>query len=149
MLPHILANILVIACSLALVGQSADILEWMGLTAKANLERELMIPMRDGVGHSTAVIRPTNVTGRFPIILIRTPYDKDGELADPVITSLVNHGYAIVIQNERGREWSEGKYQFLAGARNDGYDRINLIVQQPWSNGKVGPSDAPPVRSTN
>ncbi len=121
-----------------LEAQSADILERMGLASKATLEREIMVPMRDGVRLSTALIRPINVTGPLPIILIRTPYEKDGELLDTALALLVSHGYALVIQNERGTEWSEGKYQFLVGARNDGYDTINWIVQQPWSNGKVG-----------
>lgn len=119
--------------------QSADILEQMGLAGKANLEREIMVPMRDGIRLSTAVIKPLNDPGRLPVILIRTPYNKDGELLDySVFKSLVAQGYAIVIQNERGTEWSEGNYHLLGGARNDGYDAIDWIARQPWSNGKVG-----------
>ena len=122
----------------AVLAQSADILERMGLASKATLEREIMVSMRDGVRLSTAVIRPADVTGPLPIILIRTPYNKDGELEDKILTTLVLNGYAIVVQNERGTEWSEGKYYLLPGARNDGYDTVSWIVQQPWSNGRVG-----------
>jgi putative CocE/NonD family hydrolase len=50
----------------------------------------------------------------------------------------VRQGYAIVVQNERGTEWSEGRHRFLAGARNDGYDALTWIASQPWSNGRVG-----------
>src|SRR5258708_26901843 len=128
-----------VGASSTLLGQSADILERMGLAGKAELEREIMVPMRDGIRLSTAVIRPLNAAARLPVILLRTPYDKDGELLDySLFKSLVPAGYAIVIQNERGTEWSEGKYRCLAGARNDGYDTIDWIAQQPWSNGKVG-----------
>ena len=128
-----------VGASFTLLGQSADILERMGLAGKAELEREIMVPMRDGIRLSTAVIRPLTAPARLPVILLRTPYDKDGELLDySLFKSLVPAGYAIVIQNERGTEWSEGKYRFLAGARNDGYDTIEWIARQPWSNGKVG-----------
>jgi len=124
--------------SVAVFAQSADTLDRMGLASKATMERGIMVPMRDGTRLSTAVIRPTNVSGPVPIILIRTPYDKNGELEDKILTTLVQRGYAIVVQNERGTEWSEGKYYFLPRARDDGYDTISWIVQQPWSNGKVG-----------
>ena len=122
----------------AMLAQSSDALERMGLTSKATLEREIMVPMRDGVRLSTGLIRPNGAQGRIPTILIRTPYNKDGELEDKVLTALVQEGYAVVIQNERGTGWSEGEYHFLPGAKNDGYDTLSWIVQQPWSNGKVG-----------
>lgn len=119
--------------------QNADAWEHSGLAAKATLEREIMVPMRDGVRLSTAVIRPNEAPERVPTILIRTPYSKDSELEpDQLTQNLVARGYAFVIQNERGTGWSEGTHRFLVGARADGYDTISWIVHQPWSNGKVG-----------
>lgn len=118
--------------------QTLDAWEHSGLAAKATLQREIMVPMRDGVRLSTAVIRPNEPAAPLPSILIRTPYNKDEELEGSKLKALVPRGYAFVIQNERGTGWSEGKHQFLAGARNDGYDTISWIVRQPWSNGKVG-----------
>jgi len=115
--------------------QSADFLDKLGLASKATMEREVMVPMRDGVRLSTTIIKPADATGRLPVVLVRTPYQKDGE---DEVAGLVVHGYAVVIQNERGTGWSEGQYQFLAGARNDGYDTISWIAGQPWSNGNVG-----------
>ena len=121
-------------------GQSAKYWENSGLNAKATLDREIMVPMRDGVRLSTSVIRPKGVTGPVPVILIRTPYDRDGELQhqDKLVSAWISGGYALVLQNERGVGWSEGRYQFVGGARNDGYDTISWIAKQPWSNGKVG-----------
>jgi len=135
---RIVTCVLLPGSPIAIFAQSADTLERMGLASKATLEREIMVPMRDGVRLSTAVIRPSNVRGPMPVILIRTPYDKNGELEDKILATLVLRGYAIVVQNERGTEWSEGKYHFLPRSREDGYDTISWIVQQPWSNGKVG-----------
>src|SRR5262249_23809721 len=119
--------------------QTTDAWQQSGVAAKATLEREIMVPMRDGVRLSTAVIRPNEPPGPVPTILIRTPYNKDLELEPGQLTQdLVARGYAFVIQNERGTGWSEGKHRFLVGARDDGYDTVSWIVRQPWSNGKVG-----------
>ncbi len=51
---------------------------------------------------------------------------------------LLENGYAVVHSNERGRYWSGGEYEYLANAGADGYDTIDWISKQPWSNGKVG-----------
>lgn len=118
--------------------QSVIAWEHSQLSSKAKLEGEIMVPMRDGVRLSTAVIRPNEPSTSLPTILIRTPYNKDQELDGTELKDLVGRGYAFVIQNERGTGWSEGRHQFLAGARNDGYDTISWIVRQPWSNGRVG-----------
>lgn len=63
-----------------LEAQRADLLSHAGITDLATLERMIMVPMRDGIRLSTAVIRPKTVSGPLPTVLIRTPYLKDGEL---------------------------------------------------------------------
>ncbi|HEY1526593.1 MAG TPA: CocE/NonD family hydrolase [Candidatus Angelobacter sp.] len=120
--------------------QKPDILEKIGIRTGYTVDREIMVPMRDGVRLSTAVLRPAKISGPMPVILIRTPYLKDQELLGlkDLYSFLLLHGYILVVQSERGTGWSEGQYQILAGARNDGYDTLNWIVAQPWSNGKVG-----------
>jgi uncharacterized protein len=118
--------------------QTTDAWEHSGLAEQASLQREIMVPMRDHVRLSTAVILPNQRSGSLPTVLTRTPYNKDVALTDWWVKDLVSRGYAFVIQNERGTGWSEGKHQFLAGARNDGYDTLSWIANQPWSNGKVG-----------
>lgn len=133
-----LGTMLVAGLPATSMAQRPDLLQWLGVADQATLERMIMVPMRDGVRLSTAVVRP-RIDGRVPTVLIRTPYLKDGELRNrPLFSRLVREGYAIVVQNERGTEWSEGTHRFLAGARNDGYDALTWIAGQPWSNGRVG-----------
>ena len=77
---------------------------------------------------------------KLPVILIRTPYTPSSEvselLAPALLARAVRSGYAIVIVNDRGTQWSEGQYQWLKGANQDGSDILDWITQQPWSNGK-------------
>ena len=127
---------LVLAATTA-AAQRADLLQRMGVADIATMERMIMVPMRDGIRLSTAVIRPRG-GAKLPTVLVRTPYLKEGEVRSPLFARLVREGYAIVIQNKRGTEWSEGTHRFLAGARTDGYDALSWIVAQPWSNGRVG-----------
>ena len=98
----------------------------------------LMLPMRDGIRLATVVIRP-RADGRHPTLLIRTPYqtvslDRDGDLHKKLFAA----GYAMVIQNERGSEWSEGDFGFLTKTTADGQDTLDWIAAQAWSNGRVG-----------
>jgi putative CocE/NonD family hydrolase len=110
-----------------------------GQEAAWHADKELFVPMRDGIHLSTDVYRPKGAAGPLPTILIRTPYNRDRADAMSRLATWLEQGYALVVQNERGRFFSEGDYStFLAGAATDGYDTIDWIVKQPWSNGKVG-----------
>jgi uncharacterized protein len=131
---------LLFSLSTPVLAQKPDILEKIGIHTGYTVDREIMVPMRDGVRLSTAVLRPEKIAERMPVILIRTPYLKDEELLGlkDLVSFLLQQGYILVVQSERGTGWSEGQYQILAGARNDGYDTVSWIVAQPWSNGKVG-----------
>jgi predicted acyl esterase len=75
--PLALAAALLLSTALA---QKPDILERIGIHTGYTVDREIMVPMRDGVRLSTAVLRPEKVAERMPVILIRTPYLKDEEL---------------------------------------------------------------------
>jgi putative CocE/NonD family hydrolase len=98
----------------------------------------LMLPMRDGVRLATVVIRP-KADGAFPVLLVRTPYPATSLPApDGLFKALFEKDYAIVIQNERGSEWSEGDFGLLTRTTADGQDTLDWIVEQDWSNGKVG-----------
>jgi putative CocE/NonD family hydrolase len=105
-------------------------------------EEKILVPMRDGIGLDTNVFFPRDGEPPYPVILIRSPYQLEHILQrwmkSGQIQLFLENGYAIAFQNERGRYWSEGEYTLLAGAREDGYDTIDWIVRQPWSNGKVG-----------
>jgi hypothetical protein len=98
----------------------------------------LMLPMRDGVRLATIVVRPT-ADGRYPALLVRSPYPNtslDG--FGGLFKALFEKDYAVVLQNERGSEWSEGEFGFLAGTTADGQDTLDWIARQEWSNGRVG-----------
>ena len=92
--------------------------------------------MRDGVHLSANIFRPGE-NGRFPTILLRTPYGKGRGLA-PQYQDFVEHGYAVMIQDVRGRHRSEGVFRPLEQEPADGDDTLKWIARQPWSDGKVG-----------
>jgi len=101
-------------------------------------ELEVYVRMRDGVHLSTDVMLPKGGTGKLPTLLVRTPYDKT---RGPTVLDrlFLKQGYAVVLQSERGRYFSEGRYDnYLQGASTDGYDTLEWIVNQPWCNGRVG-----------
>jgi uncharacterized protein len=100
--------------------------------------RELHVPvaMRDGLHLSANVFLPDD-HGRFPTILIRTPYGKGTGLVSNW-QALVDHGYAVVVEDVRGRYESEGTFEPLTQEPSDGNDTLNWIARQTWSDGKVG-----------
>jgi uncharacterized protein len=114
------------------------------LQAEAIVERKIMMPMRDGVRLATDVYRPKD--GRpAPVMFVRTPYNFnywDVRLGAPRDMSAaldwVQRGYVYVQQNERGKFFSEGEWDILGPPLSDGYDAIDWLAKQPWSNGRVG-----------
>ena len=107
-----------------------------------DVEKEIFVTMRDGVRLSTDVYLPRGATGELGTVLIRTPYDKDvaeGAVRMGWTEYFARQGYAVVVQNERGLQFSEGVFRdYLSGAGADGSDTVDWIVAQPWSNGRVG-----------
>jgi uncharacterized protein len=99
--------------------------------------KNLMVPMRDGVRLATDIYFPAQdgarLEGKFPAILERTPYNKDGSLA--YLLPFVRHGYVVVCQDTRGRYASEGVWHMMTDDVNDGYDTAQWLVGQPWSDG--------------
>jgi uncharacterized protein len=95
--------------------------------------------MRDGVELSADVYRP-NSAGRFPTILLRTPYNKvsGGKLAVERMRNYVARGYVVVNMDVRGRGDSDGVFTPWRQEGKDGYDSIEWCAAQPWCNGKVG-----------
>ena len=97
------------------------------------------VPMRDGVHLATDVYLPDGA-GRYPVILIRTPYNKnnEAEVADAIF--FASRGYAVAIQDCRGRFDSEGAWTPFVNEALDGYDAQTWCGTRPWSSGKVGTS---------
>ena len=106
----------------------------------ATIEKKMMVPMRDGIRLATDIYLPKTAEGPLPTIFLRTPYNfnKLGERSLKAIIEAIEHGYAYVQQNERGKFFSEGEWEILGFPRTDGFDALGWIAAQPWSNGKVG-----------
>ena len=144
----------VIASGLLLAGQAqpqihlvSDEVRRAALASEANIERMVMVPMRDGVHLASRVYLPKNADGPFPTILWRSPYNFSEKMVPNLEYSDANlkfaldairHGYAFVMQYERGKFFSEGEWEILGHPRTDGHDTLTWIAEQPWSNGKVG-----------
>ncbi len=111
------------------------------LYAQTFLQETVMVPMRDGVQLATDVYR-MNDNLSHPVILYRTPYNKDTDGFDDDTIKLLNVlGYIYIAQDCRGRFHSEGVDSVFLndgwGKLQDGYDTIDWIVGQSWCNGKV------------
>ena len=106
------------------------------------IERDVPVPMRDGVVLRADVYRPADdATGPWPVLLERTPYDKgyyltSGMPLDPLRAA--ERGYAVVIQDVRGRFASEGEFYSFVNEADDGYDTVEWCAEQTWCDGAVG-----------
>jgi len=99
--------------------------------------------MRDGKRLVADIYKPEGSAAPLATILIRTPYSRkalraEGEGARSPATFFARHGYAVVVQDVRGKYDSEGDFSFAGNDGADGYDTIEWIASRPWSNGRVG-----------
>jgi uncharacterized protein len=103
---------------------------------------EYMVRMRDGVRLATDVYlpEPTDATVPGPVILVRLPYDKSGDYAfmPEIALYMTRRRYRVVVQDVRGKFRSEGETLPFINEVYDGYDTIEWITGQPWSDGTVG-----------
>ena len=109
------------------------------------LEENIMVPARDGVDLATDVYYPTArgsdspLPGKHPTLLHRTPYNKtEVEQSSNFCRWFARRGYIAVIQDCRGCFRSDGDVNFLLPEAEDGFDTMQWIKEQDWSNGKVG-----------
>ncbi|MEX2583283.1 MAG: CocE/NonD family hydrolase [Gemmatimonadota bacterium] len=105
--------------------------------AESALHTEYLVEMRDGVKLATSVYLPPG-DGPWPVVLQRTPYNKAG--GAQMQKRYTDSGYAFAIQDQRGRFRSDGVYSAHENELEDGYDTVEWIAQQRWSNGRVGVS---------
>ena len=104
------------------------------------VEKDLRVAMRDGVDLATDVYRPA-LGGPFPTLLERIPYNKDVyAMASGWLDVLraAREGFAVVVQDTRGRYQSGGTFHPFADEGSDGADTIAWAANQPWSTGSVG-----------
>jgi len=110
--------------------------ELSGQVYKVIEEMDVKVPMRDGIRLSTNIYRPDG-PGRFPVLLMRSPYGNSGP-GDSEAGFFVKNGYAVVLQDTRGRYESEGIFDAMQPEALDGYDTQQWIGEQSWCNGKIG-----------
>jgi uncharacterized protein len=101
-----------------------------------SVDRNVPVPMRDGVVLFADVYRPSG-PGPYPALLQRTPYDKQNG-GTPFVLRAAGSGYAVVVQDARGRFESEGRFDAFVNERQDGYDTLEWLAAQPWCNGDAG-----------
>ena len=111
---------------------------------------EARVIMRDGIALSTDIYLPAG-EGPYPVLIERTPYNKRGtsrhektaakptsQTRPEVAHWFAARGYAVVMQDCRGRYGSQGTFTKYVNEAEDGFDTLNWIIQQPWCNGKIG-----------
>ncbi len=135
------------------------------LESVSTVEKKVMVPMRDGVKLAADIYLPKGAPGSdradsahraenaddedadpdeamtpVPTILWRTPYNfnKLRKSRIELMIPALERGFAFMIQNERGKFFSQGEWEILGFPRTDGYDTLEWIQAQEWSNGKVG-----------
>lgn len=103
------------------------------------VERNVAVPMRDGTILRADITRPAE-GGPYPVLVCRTPYNKDGQTKGA--PKYARAGYIVVTQDSRGRYESDGRYEsfvrFETNNGRDGYDTVEWAAKLPGSTGKVG-----------
>lgn len=124
-----------------LLGQDTSHREMQPSPLPAFIEfQDVSIPMRDRVVLKADVFVPPG-TGRWPAILVRTPYSRKSK-GTQSFSVFAEYGYAVVLEDIRGRYGSGGSFGSVKQEGPDGSDTINWIAKQPWSNGRVGMTGA-------
>ena len=133
--------------SQAQIHMLSDTVRRDALASEAQIERMVMVPMRDGVRLASRVYIPRDAEGPLPAILWRSPYNfsekmqPNPDYSDANLKfalDAIRHGYIFIMQNERGKFFSDGDWEILGRPRTDGHDTLTWIAAQSWSNGKVG-----------
>lgn len=105
------------------------------------VDRSVFIKMRDGIRLATDLYLPkTDAAAKAPVVLIRTPYGNTPghSFYEAPAAFFASHGYVVAVQDKRGRFRSEGLYVAEGGDADDGYDTVDWLSKQSWSNGRIG-----------
>src|SRR5438445_5311262 len=127
----------------ALAGQGPSTL----ISADIIIQHDVPMKTRDGVMLRADVYRPDSAD-KFPVILMRTPYDKSVNWAVSPVFKMVPRGYVVIIQDVRGRYASEGEWYPFRHEQADGFDTVEWAAALPNSDGKVGMMGASYVGAT-
>ena len=103
------------------------------------IQHDVPMKTRDGVTLYADIYRPkASNNEKFPVILMRTPYDKNVSWAVSPVFKMVPRGYVVIIQDVRGRYTSQGEWYPFRHEQADGYDTVEWAAALPFSDGKVG-----------
>jgi len=111
------------------------------------VQHDVPMKTRDGLTLYADIYRP-NSTGKWPVILMRTPYDKSVGWAVGPVYKMVPRGYVVIIQDVRGRYTSDGEWYPFRHEQADGYDAVEWAAALPFCDGKVGMMGASYVGAT-
>ena len=106
-------------------------------THRVRIENDVRVPMRDGITVSVDIYRP-DASGRFPSILIRTPYNNNTDQAVAQGKWFAERGYVMIQADVRGKFDSAGDFYPFKNEPDDGFDTDEWIAKQPWFDGKLG-----------
>ena len=100
-------------------------------------ERSVPVQLKDGVRLAADIYLPQGIPGPWPAILERTPYDK--LRTDLVLTAkyFAGHGYAVILQDVRGRYASDGEWYPFGNEAPDGVETLAWVRAQRWCDGRV------------
>ncbi len=104
---------------------------------KVKVEKNVMVPMRDGVRLATDVYSP-KAPGKYPAIMTRLPYGSDVTMFEAVGKFFAKSGYVFLVQDTRGTFDSEGEWFPMIFEYDDGHDAIEWVTGQPWYDGNLG-----------
>ncbi len=124
-----------LAIILSGIGVVAQVIKTAPQSAVGQEQLGLVVPMRDGVRLAADLFLP-KPGGKWPTVLVRTPYNRKSP-PNASYRYFVRRGYAVVIQDVRGRFASEGVFGSMVQEGPDGNDTIRWISSQPWSDGSV------------
>ncbi len=123
--------------SFVLIMTAACLCPSLLVVAEGRTLKNVMVATRDGVKLATDVYLPEDEEGgSWPCVLSRTPYDKNG--LKGAAKGFVERGFAFVAQDVRGKHRSKGEYAPFRTDHHDGYDAVEWVARQNWSDGKVG-----------
>lgn len=129
---HLFALLVCLSATFTALAQSGG----APLLNEIKIERYQAVAMRDGVKLYADVYRP-KPDGRYPVLVVRTPYGVQRDGVHETMIKFAGRGYAVVVQDVRGRYESEGKWDPFRYEARDGFDTVQWAAEQPWSNGRV------------
>ena len=133
----VLSSLLMLTFSSGFSRQNAGGEEVSSARYDVLMEMNLMVPMRDGIKLATDIYRP-DAKGKYPVILVRTPYGSESTQYSDRGRYFAGRGYVFAVQDCRGKYDSEGEWYGKRSETDDGSDTIDWLASREWSSGNIG-----------